>query len=772
MHSRSFFALWLALVALVGFPSAIVGQVQGPQAPVQGPVVKSIDVQYAGPASVAKEKILANMRTRVGRPYDDKVVEEDIRNLYATGNITNVRIFGEPEADGVKVIVVVASKAQVSEVVLNGVSRIKPGRIRKEITAKPGDSLNEASLEADRQKILQYYADKGFPETDVKLEIEQNEAAGSARVVFNVTEGGKMTIGETRFEGNTNVTNGDLRRVVKSKPRAFYAILGKSGRLNPEALQDDVNAIKELYQSRGYVDVAVDAARLDRSGNKVTIIFPITEGSVYKVGKVGYGGAEVFPVEKLTKTVKIKPGAIYSPQAVRADIKSIENAYGAIGYVDLRVGAAVNPAGPQLVDVEFKVEEGVQSYVEHVNIQGNTRTKDKVIRREVLVNPGEVFNTVRVDASKQRLMNLNYFSKVEVYPGDTLVPGRKDLNILVEEKRTGSFNFGAGFSSIDNLIGFAEITQGNFDIMRWPYFTGGGQKFRVRLQYGTRRKDFVIALTEPYFLDYKVSLGGEIFFRDASFVSDVYDERRYGFALTARKAITDFTYVRLGYRLENIGIHNVDETVSEEIRAEEGDKLKSEINGGITYDTRDSVFLTRKGERIEFNTFVNGGFLGGDIQTYGWSLEGSKYFRLPGDTILLLNGEVAGVNTWGNATRVPIYDRLYLGGSNNLRGFRFRDVGPKDSEGEPIGGSSMMRATAEYTFPIIEKVRGAVFYDIGFVNAGENDFASGSVNSDAGVGVRLDLPIGPVRIDYGIPIQADKYNDSSGKFNFNIGYQF
>jgi len=772
MHFRSLIPLWLALFALLSPAREVFAQVPGPQAPVQGPIVKSIDVQYAGSASVAKEKILANMRTRVGRPYDDKVVEEDIRNLYATGNITNVRIFGEPAADGVKVIVVVASKAQISEVVLNGATRIKTSRIRKEITAKPGDSLNEANLEADRQKIIQYYADKGFPETEVKLDIEQNEQAGSARVVFNVNEGGKMAIDATRFEGNVNVKTGDLRRVVKSKPRAFYAILSKSGRLNPEALQDDVSAIKELYQSRGYVDVAVGTPRLDRAGAKVTIVFPITEGGLYKVGNVTYGGAQVFPVEKLTKNVKIKPGAIYSPQAVRADIKTMENVYGASGYVDLRVGAAVNPAGPQIVDVEYKIDEGVQSYVEHVNIQGNTRTKDKVIRREVLVNPGEVFNTVRTDASKARLMNLNYFSKVEVYPGDTLVPGRKDLNILVEEKRTGSFNFGAGFSSIDNLIGFAEISQGNFDITRWPYFTGGGQKFRVRVQYGTRRKDFVIALTEPYFLDYKISVGGELFFREASFVSDVYDERRYGIALNARKAITDFTYVRLGYRLENIGIHNVAEDVSEEIRAEEGDKLKSEINGGITYDTRDSVFLTRKGQRVEFNTFVNGGPLGGDIQTYGWSLEGAKYIHLPGDTILTLNAEVAAVNTWGDATRVPIYDRLYLGGSNNLRGFKFRDVGPKDIDGEPIGGASLARATVEYTFPIIEKVRGAVFYDIGFVNRGEYDFASGSVNSDAGIGLRLDLPIGPVRIDYGIPIQADEFNDSSGKFNFNIGYQF
>ena len=773
MNYRRILTFCLVVLALTATGFDARGQVPAPpQAPVQGPVVKSIDVQYAGPASVAKEKIIANMRTRVGKPYDDKVVEEDIRNLYATGNITNVRIFGEPTADGVKVIVVVAAKAQITEVILNGVTTLKASRVRKQITAKPGDSLNESSLEADKQKITQYYADKGFPETDVKFEVQADDKAGTARVTFTVSEGAKTTIHATKFEGNANVKSADLIKAVKSKPRAFYDILGKSGRLNTDALQEDIGAIRELYQSRGYVDVEVGQPRVDRSGAKVDIVFPIKEGTLYHVGKVNYEGAQVFPIDKFAKLLRIKPGSIYSPQAVRADIKSIEDGYGAIGYVDLRVGAAVNPAAAGIVDVQYKIEEGVQSYVEHVNIQGNSRTKDKVIRREVLVNPGDVYNTIRVDASKQRLMNLSYFSKVDVYPGDTLVPGRKDVNVLVEEKRTGSFNFGAGFSSIDSLIGFAEITQGNFDITRWPYFTGGGQKFRMRLQYGTRRKDFIIALTEPYFLDYKISLGGELFYRDASFVSDVYDERRYGFDITGRKAINDFTYFRLGYRLENVGIHNVDPGASAAIRMEEGDKLKSEINGGITYDTRDSVFLTRKGERVEFSGFLNGGFLGGDIQTYGLTLAASKYISLPWDTILLLNGEVGVVNTWGSGSSVPIYDRLYLGGSNNLRGFKFRDVGPKDVNDEPIGGSTLARLTVEYTFPVIEKVRGAFFYDVGFVNAGEFDFAGGSVNSDVGFGVRLDLPIGPVRIDYGIPVQSDGSNGSGGKFNFNIGYQF
>jgi len=344
--------------------------------------------------------------------------------------------------------------------------------------------------------------------------------------------------------------------------------------------------------------------------------------------------------------------------------------------------------------------------------------------------------------------------------------------VVVEEKRTGSFNFGAGFSSIDNLLGFAEITQGNFDVTRWPYFTGGGQKFRLRVQYGTRRKDFVLSLTEPYFLDREIAVGGSIFYREASFTSSVYDERRYGFELSARKRLGQFLAGRVGYKLEDVTIFNVDPGASVVIQQEAGTRLKSEISGGLTYDTRDSLFLTRRGERIDFSTYVAGGFLGGDTDIYGFDLEASKYFLLPWDTILTLNGEVATVATWAGGDRVPIFDRLYLGGANNLRGFKFRDVGPKDENGEPIGGNTLARLTVEYTFPVVDKVRGAVFYDIGFVNGGDYDFTSGNVSSDVGIGVRLDLPIGPVRIDYGFPMQKDEFSSGSGKFNFNIGYQF
>ena len=762
----------VACVALAVEPQILMAQATGAQQPVAAPIVRSIEVQYAGASTVSKEKILANMRTRVGKPYSEQAVEEDIRNLYKTGNISNVRIFGEPQTDGVKVIVVVQSKAKITEVHLNGIVKVKEDRVRKEISAKPGDVLDEAGLEQDKQKIIKYYADKGYTEVDVKYDREINENTGTAIVTFTVNEGGKLIVHGVNYEGNATISRSELSKIVKTKTKSLMNIFSGGGKLNGDQLEADVAAIREKYTSQGFMDVNVAPPRVDRQGERVTITFVITEGPQYKVGKVTYTGAQVFNTDQVSANAKIKTGGIYSPQAVRADVKAIQDLYGSRGYVDFQGGANTTPGPDHTIDVVFNIDEGVQSYLQHINVVGNQRTKPKVILREFALTPGEIFNTVRVDASKQRLMNLNYFSKVETYPADTLVPGRKDLNVLVEEKRTGSFNFGAGFSSIDNLLGFAEITQGNFDITRWPYFTGGGQKFRLRLQYGTERKDFVMSLTEPYFMDREIAVGGQLYYHEASFTSNVYNEKRYGFELNARKRLAQFLSGRVAYKLEETGIFDVASDASDTIKAEERSLLKSEISAGLTYDTRDSLFLTRKGTRIDFSTYITGGFLGGQEQIYGFDLEASKYFLLPWDTILTLNGEVATASTWNGGDEVPIFDRLYLGGANNLRGFKFRDSGPKDENGEPIGGNTLARFTVEWTFPVVDKVRGAVFYDVGFVNAGTYDFGTGNVNSDVGLGVRLDLPIGPVRIDYAFPIQKDEFSSSSGKFNFNIGYQF
>jgi outer membrane protein insertion porin family len=764
------FAIWVASIcALLG---PVIAPAQAPQTAPGPPIIRSIDVQYTGAETVGKARILAQMRTKVGQPYSNQVVEEDIAALYKTGAIQNVRIFAQPEGDGVKVIVAVQTRAILREIEISGAERIKPGRLRKEIKLKLNQAVDEKQLEEARQKIIEVYQGRGYTDVSVQFRVDPiDEKRGTARVVYTVSEGVKGAVRQVHFEGNAHFSEGVLRKQMKTRGKTLIYFLDKSGRFDEVQLEQDLDKVREFYQNHGYIDVEVKNVRRERTEKGPMIItIVIAEGPQYHVRKLTVTGHQHAREDRIRALLKMKEGSVYSPKQLRDDAKAVADAYGSGGYVDLVILPEGAPAGAALIDVTYKIEEGDRSFVNRINIEGNTRTKDKVIRREVLVAPGDVFNTVRVDVTKKRLENLGYFAKVETYPEDTDIPGRKDLNILLQEKRTGSLSFGGGFSTVDKLVGFAELTQGNFDLFNWPSFTGGGQKFRLRIQYGTERRDFILTLTEPYFLDRRLSLTGQLFYTEANYLSALYDQRNYGFMFELRKPINSYTYLTLGYTLQDVDIFNVAGSAPDFIQSQKGSFVESKIFSSIVFDSRDNALLSHRGQRITFSPMIAGGFLGGDTQIYGLDLEGSQYFHLPKDLILLINGEIATVNQWGNGTEVPIFERLFLGGSNNLRGFPFREVGPQEN-GEPIGGQSMWRTTVELTFPIIEKARGAVFYDTGFVNSSAWSFGFNHIASDIGIGIRLDLPIGPLRLDYGYPIQRDGYN-GGGHFNFNVGYQF
>src|SRR6184192_202331 len=543
------------------------------------PIIRSIEVQYSGPATVSKEAILAQIRTAVGQPYSDSTVEDDIRNLYKTGTIQNVRIFAQPEGDGVKVIVAVQTRQVLRELVIDGAHRVKAKKLRKEIGVKLNAPVNEDDLQKGRQKIIDSYQSKGFTDIAVDFRVEPiDESRGTARVIYTVNEGVKGAVRRIRFEGNEHFNERILRKQMKTKGKTLISFFDKSGRLEETQLQQDLDSIREWYQNHGYIDVEIKDVRRERSENGPMIItIVIAEGPQYHVNKVLISGEKVTTEEKIRALLKMKEGSVYSPKALHDDAKALADAYGSGSYVDLVILPEGTPAGPARVDVHYKIEEGDRSFVQRINIAGNTRTKDKVIRREVLLAPGDVFNTVRVDTTKKRLENLGYFAKVETYPEDTDIPGRKDLTVLVQEKRTGSLSFGGGFSTVDKLVGFVELTQGNFDLFNWPSFTGGGQKFRLRLQYGTERKDFILTITEPYFLDRRLSLTGQAFYTESNYLSADYNQRNYGFLFELRKPINAYMYGTLGYTLQNVEIFDVALSSPEFILSQSGTFTESKV---------------------------------------------------------------------------------------------------------------------------------------------------------------------------------------------------
>jgi outer membrane protein insertion porin family len=738
-------------------------------APQARRIVKQVVVQFKGGASLGEARVRAQMSTREGEVYTDENVEQDIRSLYASGSVDNVEISASDVAGGVKVTVVITGRGAVGEVVIRGNSIADSDRLIRESEIKVGDPVDEARLSKGQAAIRELYEKRGYPDVSVTYQTEPAAENGFTRVVYVIGEGARGLVRQINFEGNSSIPAKKLRAKMTMKEKALWRVWrGKAGKMNDEAITTDVKAVEGVYQDAGYVYAKVlEVRRIPVDSDYMDLVFVVNEGERYDVGTVRIEGATVFTPEDLTKALKTVAGFAYAGSDVSDDEKMIGDYYGSRGYADARVETSIIPAGTGRVDVLYRIAEGGKSLIRKLNIQGNEVTQDQVIRREMPIAPGDELNTVKMEAGKKRLDTLGYFSNVDIRANPTDQEGFKDVDVNVTEQSTGSVNFGAGFSSIDSLVGFIDLTQTNFDLGGWPNFRGAGQRFHMGLRYGTQRRDFSLALTEPWFLGQKLSFTTELFYRDLFYLSDYFDQQNFGGSLSWRKPMGEHSYLELSYTAQNIKIHNIAANASDLIRREEGKFFQSKIDLSWVHDTRDSVYLTRTGHKVELGGMYSG--LGGDVDVYGLNATASQFFLLPWDTIFSIEGSIRTVDA--NSGTVPIFERLFLGGANNLRGFQFREVGPKDEQGEPIGGQTSAYASFEYTFPIVEKVRGAVFYDVGVVSGDSYDWG-GDVNSNVGVGLRLFLPIGPIRVDFGVPVQSDRFNDSGGQFQFNVGYKF
>jgi outer membrane protein insertion porin family len=790
-----------ALMTLLAVDLATNGSGLGARAWAQEPepVVREIEIKFIGPETVNRTLIAANIQTVVGKPRSREVIEQDVRNLIATENFSDVRVLEETVDGGVKVIFQVQGKATVKEIAFEGQKRFKEERLRRELSVKVGDILSELKLTEDARKMTQLYQKAGYPDAKIDPQLNIDKDTGGALVKFKVTEGDRVFIKEVRFVGNQSFPaekgalwfRSGLQAMIKTKHRWWMSWLNDSGVLRDEQFQEDLEKIRDFYREHGFIDMEITGTDIQRVGARwMVITITISEGRQYKVGSVQIAGNKLFPTAELEKQLKMGAGRLFTPGGLTTDIKALEDYYGGRGYLDTTVRATKTPnVETGRMDLLYTVREGELIYIERIDIRGNVRTKDKVIRRELAVAPGDVYNTVRVDRSVERLKNLGYFSKVESRPEPTDVPNRRDVVLNVEEQRTGNVMFGAGFSSIDSFLGFVELTQGNFDLFNYPSFTGAGQKMRLRMQIGIKRQDYIVSFSEPWFMDQRLSLGVDLFHNSASYLSTEFTEQQTGGALRLEKALNEFLRAQAQYSIQEISI-DIYHNASQELQSQSGSKLRSAMQAGLVWDTRDSVFLTTRGNRTEVSGEVAGGPCGGDVSLYKLNAKTTFYFPVFNEHVVQVLGAAGVVDAFGRSKGsgpivfepsigkfvkvddVPIFDRYFLGGANTLRGFGYRDVGPKDAQNEPIGGNSYANATVEYTFPIVERIRAALFFDIGNVWRETSDLGRGDWQSDVGVGVRLNLPIGPLRLDYGYPVQRDKTTSKSGHIQFSVGYQF
>jgi outer membrane protein insertion porin family len=793
-----------------------------------GPKIDRVDIKFVGPSSISEDFIRSNIKLKAGVTYLPGLTQDDVHSLYGTGQFYNIRVSVDPADDGGVVLTyLVQARPRITEIKFEGNDKLSDNKLKKKVTVKVGEPLDEQKLFSDVQEMKKLYEKNGLADTKVKYVLSITEATGSGTVIFHVDESPKIKITDVEFLGATAFPQKALRHELKTKRRWMFSWITGSGFFVQDDFDADRDLLADYYHNHGYLDFEVKDVKLDHpTPGTLVVKYYVDEGRQYKVGSVKFTGSKIFPDPEIVKGVigihdyqhlksKLGPdglpmdvGDTFTPDGLSKDTDAVEDFYGSKGYIDISQGQALHVlrvpnVDKGTMDLEFLFDDSSKTYVQKIEIRGNLKTKDKVIRRELAIAPGDVFDMVRVKVSKQRLEGLQYFEKVDTDPEPTDPPidGKKNLIINVGEQNTGNFSVGAGFSSVDSLVGFAEVSQGNFDLFHPPYFTGGGEKLRVRVQLGTQRQDYEISFIEPWFLDRKLSLGVDLYRHVLDFESpnNIFDETRTGARVSLTRALgSDFLIGSVSYTLEDVGIdlnapyHGpeldpqehpiVDNLAPNAILIQTGDHLYQRFGASIAYDTRNSVQLPNHGQRSE----LTGEFDAGDTTYYKLELHTDWFWPgfLPGHVIEA--GGRAGVADSISGGDVPFYDRYYLGGLYSLRGFTYRNIAPREANievdpsghtyfQEPIGGDSYWFGSVEYSVPIMEKENGpslrvAAFYDIGAVSSGSYEF-NGNYLDDWGLGVRLNIPrLGPLRLDYGIPINHDQFNGGGGKFQFGVGY--
>ena len=760
---------------------------------LEGKPVVSVEIELANKVNANKERVRNLLSLKPGTLFSSEAVDKDTKALYNSGMVGNVVVVRRKVGEGVALTYRLESQPLLAGVGFSGQGDFEEKELREQTGLLLGKPVNDKDLRAALVGIRKFYADYNYPDIAIATSTQAAARPGYVDVYFHISSSKdgqaikEQMVREIRFPGLYDLDEAKLKNEIKTQEKGIFSFLTDSGKIDSIQLDADEKKLVEYLRNQGYMRAKVEAVRyIPVSEKRVDIEFVITQGPKYTVQSVYFGPLSVYKSEELFPGLSLLSGDEYSAQKVADDIVMIRKYYGAKGYADARVVADLKDIGNNQICIEYKIEEGKPYKVGNISIQGNAKTKDYVIRRELPLKPEDNFSSVELEVAQKRLENLNYFNTpVSAIPSSSLRPGYRDINIQVSEKRTGSLTFGVGFSTIDSVVFFAQVAQGNFDLYDWDSFTGGGQRFAIETRLGDQTQNAAISWVEPWFLNQRLALGVELFYARSSYYSDYYEQQNVGTAFSLRKAIGEHSSIKGEYRIENI---NVDTHRGSPLYFEhqDGTYLKSAVNLSYIYDTRDALVLPRKGGKVQFDVGFAG--LGGDVNTYSLGLSANKYWNLKWDTIFSINGSINTIDAWKSTDSVagknniysrdvPVFDRLYLGGPLNMRGFKYRDVapyvtGPYGSGDETMGGKSSAFVQFEYTIPIVESVRWAFFYDVGVVNEKSFDFNTSSYCSDWGMGLRLNLPMGPIAVDYAFPVRAGNAIDDGGQFQFYMNYQF
>ena len=743
--------LRLTVVAALAAVFAVVSAVFAQQPP---PVlIKEMSVE--GNRRVQEAVILGRVKSAIGAPFSPAQLSEDVRSVFALGFFDDVQLKVDDFEGGVKVTFVVAERPFVRDVDFVGNKAIATSDLQDKIDIKLGSVYNPVEVQRAREKMKDHYESEGYFEVQITPDIEKF-ADGDVKVVFTINEGRQMKIDQIVIRGNRGLTDKQIKKIMATQERQYWILRGTVQR---QKLDEDVERILQLYNDHGYIQARVEShdVTIDREKALVTINIVVVEGSQHRVSSLDYSGVTLLPENELRRQTKLKAGDVFSRSALRESVKAIEDIYSNIGHASVEVNPKLDIQPENKIAIVMEITEGPTVYVERINIAGNVRSQDKILRRELQMAEGEIFTLTKMQRSKQRLTNLGYFEKVDVNTAPGSDKTKIIVNVDVTERPTGLFSIGGGYSSADGAIGTIDLSQNNF--------LGRGWLASIKVRAGANLQQGQLSFTEPWLFDRPLSAGFDLFSTKRQFVE--YDYTTIGGGLRVSHPFEEFWRWLLGYRLTQDEILHVKSDDSF-LREEEGSKVTSLVSAVVTRDSRDSVQTPSKGGQFVVSTEVAG--LGGDHH-FSKSTAFLTYFQ-PIWFGHILSGRLEGGYGFGfGDERLPVFERFYLGGPNSVRSFKARQLSPKDESGTRIGGTSEVLGNVEYIVPLPFDIRVAAFFDIGQVYGFKSKFDLSDLREAVGGGVRWVSPFGPIRVDYGLNVDR-RPGEKIGNFHFSVGSPF
>ncbi len=741
---------------------------------------KIVEVLVKGNRRIEAAAILNVIKMKAGDSLFNEKTDEDLRAIFKLGYFQDVQVSTEETKKGLALVYTVLEKPVVRDIKFEGNKELSNDKLKEALELRQNSIFSVKDLNKSVAKIKKLYGDEGYYLADVQPLVVKKSATDMA-ITFKIVEGKKILIRTIHFDGNKAFSNRKLRGVMETKEKWFMSWLTGAGTYKEEVLKNDALLISDLYMNNGYINVKVGepVIKLNDAKDALEAYIGITEGEQYRVGDIDFKGELLEPASELRKKLKEEQGAVFSRAVLRTDIFNLTDVYADKGYAFANVNPLTKPdPEKKTVDLTFDMEKGELVSIERINIAGNPKTRDKVIRREMRVTEGELYSATGMKRSKQNLMNLGYFEEANIATAKGSASNKLNINVDIKEKPTGTFSIGGGYSSLDGVIGQGSIQQANF--------LGLGLKANVSASIGGKSQTYAVGLTDPYFLDTKWTLGADIYRSERDYID--YSRRLTGGDIKAGYPISDFLSTYWMYKYEIKDIYNPQQAYTDLNRVDPdnyplGTTTTSSILASINNNTTDYRLDPTTGMMNSLSVEYAG--LGGNNKFARYITDNTWFHPVYKKLIFSSKMTLGYVQEVGQP--VPIDEKFYLGGIFSLRGYRARTVSPIKTETtdnvDPLvsrssgvvytGGNYEVFGNTELTFPLLSDVgiKGVAFFDYGNSFDDRNKMFSGMLMSYGG-GIRWSSPIGPLRLEYGIPINPRDIDSRSGRFEFSIGSLF